>query len=382
MISGRGWLITLLLAIATGVGTLWFLKNFEKREYEFSMGYQGEARVNPLLAAGRFLRRMGVPARELQPHEWAKGPPPAGAALLLATPRWTLDEKRVQGLLDWVAEGGHLIVAARHDSEDSEDETPASDALLTELGVGTLRYSDSATEEDATVAAEFDDGQPPLEVAFTPRVRLDSEEDYLHLAEDDTGAAVLHGTWGNGRITVLADVAPFHNAELVKHDHAAFLWRLVRLSPAEGTVWVVYDEDMAALPIWLWRHAPWAIVSFGLLLLAFLWNRFPRFGPRLDLPPPGRRRLLEHIEASGQFLWRNGGRKRLLATARGAVSRAASRHHPGWATLPAREQVRRLAALTSVPEPTIEQALLGAAHSHRQTFFHTIRDLELIRRQL
>jgi len=380
MISGRGWLIALVLALIAGVGTLWFLKNFEKREEEISVGYQGEARVNPLLAAGRFLRRMGVPARELQPHQWTKAPPPAGATLLLATPRWTLDEKRMLGLLDWVAEGGHLIIAARHDSEDSEDGTPPGDALLMELGVGTLRYSDAT--EDAAVTAEFDDGLPPLEVAFTPRVRLESEEDYLHLAGDDAGTAVLHGTWGEGRVTVLADVGPFHNPELGEHDHAAFLWRLVRLSPGEGTVWMVYDEDMVALPVWLWRHAPWTIVSFGLLLLAFLWNRFPRFGPRLDLPPPGRRRLLEHIEASGQFLWRNGGRKRLLATARGAVSRAASRHHAGWATLSAREQVRRLAVLTSVPEPTIEQALLGAAHSHRQSFFHTIRDLELIRRQL
>jgi hypothetical protein len=301
----------------------------------------------------------------------------------------------VDGLLGWVKGGGHLIVAARPDPSGTAKGIDASDPLLKALGIETQRYgetgevaeivqtiADKVLESRKTTTVDFDAGEHPVEVAFTPRQRLATEADYDHLAEDDLGSAVLHATLGAGRVTVLCDISPLQNARIGKHDHAEFLWRLIRLGPMGRPVRIVFDEEMPALPAWLWHHAREAVIALALLLLAFMWNRVRRFGPLIDLPPPARRRLLEHIEASGQFLWRNGERPYLIEAVRRAVDAAAARRHPGWESLSPEERTGRVADVTGLPVSLVRQALSGAGHGHKHSFTHTIRDLERIRRRL
>jgi len=391
----RQWALVALLAVLAVAAGVWIADKFEKKEFEVTVGFRGEARSNPMLAAGRFLRRMGIPAQELQAHEWSKGPPPAQATLLLATARWSLDQERVDALLDWVEAGGHLIVAARPDPSGTAKGSDASDPLLKALGIEIQRYgeagelaeivqtiADKVLESRKTTTVDFDAGEHPVEVAFSPRQRLATEADYDRLAEDDLGSAVLHASLGSGSVTVLCDIGPLQNASIGKHGHAELLWRLVRLGPVGAPVWIVFDEDMPALPAWLWRHAREAVIALVLLLLAFMWNRARRFGPLIDLPPPARRRLLEHVEASGQFLWRNGERQYLIEAVRRAVDAAAARRHPGWESLPPDERTGRIADVTGLPETLVHQALSGAGHGHKHSFTHTIRDLERIRRRL
>ena len=193
---------------------------------------------------------------------------------------------------------------------------------------------------------------------------------------------MLHASLGSGWLTLLSDIGPLQNAHIGEHDHAEFLWRLIQLTPVHGNVWIVFDEEMPALPAWLWQHAREAVVAFCMLLLTFMWNRSRRFGPLEDLPPLARRRLLEHIEASGQFLWRNGEQLHLLDAVRKATESSAARRHPAWDALSAQEKVQHIADVTKLPEDVVRQALLGAGHGHKYAFTHTIRDLARIRRRL
>ncbi|HYU34169.1 MAG TPA: DUF4350 domain-containing protein, partial [Thermoanaerobaculia bacterium] len=114
----------LFVSIAGGIlaalALAWFFTHFERVEEEVEVGYQGAARTNPFLAAERLFTRLGAPARTL-----AAGPatlPPADHALLLVSPARSLSAESFAKILDWVRQGGRLLVAL--------DDAPSLDPVL------------------------------------------------------------------------------------------------------------------------------------------------------------------------------------------------------------------------------------------------------------
>src|SRR3546814_3831009 len=70
-----------------------------------------------------------------------------------------------------------------------------------------------------------------------------------------------------------------------------------------------------------------------LALAAWLWMRTQRFGPRLPSPEPARRALLEHVQASGEHLWRYGRASALYAAVREVFMARLRRRDPLAAAL-------------------------------------------------
>jgi hypothetical protein len=123
-------------------------------------------------------------------------------------------------------------------------------------------------------------------------------------------------------------------------------------------------------------------VSAGVLLLIWLWYASMRFGPVLPAPALARRRLLEHIEASGRFLWRGGQAERLLKGVRQSLYRTLELRHPAWASLPSAELYRRLAELARVPKDEVQNALLYIHAGNEHEFTKVISTLEHLRKSL
>src|SRR5574341_1768515 len=86
LFSGAGVLIVALLAI-------WFFANHERVAEEIEVGYHGEARVNPLLAAQRLLAALRFDVRSMSGLE---GLPPGGGTLVLATRREAIGPSRAE----------------------------------------------------------------------------------------------------------------------------------------------------------------------------------------------------------------------------------------------------------------------------------------------
>ena len=94
----------------------------------------------------------------------------------------------------------------------------------------------------------------------------------------------------------------------------------------------------------------------------------PRFGPVAPDAPPGRRRLLDHLRASGRYYWTQGLRSRLVVAARDAALRRIARAQPDFAAAPQAERVARLASLAGISREEAALHVRRGCHARRR--FH------------
>ncbi len=377
--SARRWLLGLcLIALAAGL-TYWLATHLEHRVERLDRGFVGEARRNPYLACEHFLRRMGVPARSLANPKALDKLPPADETILIPTERATLGEARSRALLDWVKRGGHLIVRVRH---PIKGQRPAPDPLLDPLGVHGRDLGWENVKPGETTKVDREPGGEPMEVAFRPTYVLDTDGSKpIWEIHDARGTRLVQIGLGKGRITVLSDTGVWENARIGDHSHARLLFVLAAERP-RSPVLILASDDLPPLWRWLWERVPAIVISAALLLLAWLAQAPGRFGPLRPEPEPRRRALLEHIEATGHFLWRQGGASELEEATRQALLRRLRRHHPQLARAPGAERARRLAELSGLGPRLIRSALDGEPIEGRDPFTRRIQVLETLRRHL
>ncbi|EKF75007.1 hypothetical protein A11A3_06121 [Alcanivorax hongdengensis A-11-3] len=131
-------------------------------------------------------------------------------------------------------------------------------------------------------------------------------------ADNEQGSQLIQLQLGDGLVTVLTDLSLWDNQHLLYFDHA---WLLNWLTGG-NQVWFVRSVMMPPLPQWLWLQAPALISALMVLLALWLWRRSRRTGPRIQWRHQQQRDYLEHLHASGYFLWRNSQYRSLLAPLR------------------------------------------------------------------
>jgi hypothetical protein len=342
-----------VLALAIGA-VVWWNVTFVRVPAKVWVGPSGEARLREFLAAERFAERMGLSAKELRslPDVDALAP---GGVLLLPSHRQLLDAPRMDRILAWVQGGGHLIAEAEAQG--------VSDPLLDLLGV---RRSDAPWVADP-LAVTFADGGA-LKVVLRSRLALEPPTGRL-LVRAASGDSIRLASFGRGRgvVTVAASLDFARNLGVGEHDHPEFLWRLLQATPATHLA-VYWRPQRLSLWGFLTENAAAVLAAGGALLAVWLWRIAPRFGPVAPDAPPARRRLLDHLRASGRYYWALNLRERLLIAARDAALRRVLRAQPEFAAAPPQERAARLAALAGVPVGEA-QRLLDAGGAIRGAAF-------------
>jgi hypothetical protein len=396
--------VSLLATVLMGYGVYWFFENFERVEQERYVGMRGEAARNPLLAAQRFLTRLGYAASSHQSMLELPGMPPPGAVLIATGERLTLGSNGHAELLEWVAEGGHLIAKVRNTPEEdhgveeegdsSNDPTAADDrAAPADLPGDPLLQAAGLTVEpvdpdweDAATRAPVDVALPgdadSLLVEFYPdRALIASGPSELSVGSA-LGLHLISETYGRGRLTLMTDTDMFGNRAIGDYDHAAFLARMVSLHGKPPAVWLVYGDDRAGLGSWLWSHARSVLVTLAALVLLWLVGHAQRFGPVLGLPSPNRRRITEHIAAAGEFYWRHGQVAGLLAETRAELAHRLETRYLELRHGEAGERIRRIAELTGLSVAEVGEALQNPASHDAERYTAQIRGIQLVRKRL
>jgi hypothetical protein len=374
--SRTAWLITLLVLVLLGGLGLWVMRHFEKQEISLPTGLTGEAATNPLLAAERFLNIMGVTATHLDDSTDLLDKPQSGDVILITSDRQTLGQGRTRALLDWVRRGGRLVVTVPH---LPDEEMPPNDPLLKALKLD-LRY----IEPDTTDYADYLDVDLPgaddfLQVEFGTDYVLSGAHESDRVVANDWGLVMIQRQLGRGTVTVLSDLDFIQYRRIGDYDHARFLWYLVN---GKGKVWLIFNNDMPPLWDWLWDHAAETMTASALLLATWLWSRSRRFGPLRGVPVPARRRILEHIDANGRFLWHQRRSAYLIGAVRNALLTSAARRYPAWASLTDSARAVHLGDLVQRDPDTVQRMLGTRTVRHRHEFTRLIRQLETIRKKL
>lgn len=196
---------------------------------------------------------------------------------------------------------------------------------------------------------------------------------------DQLGQAVRVYDTGKGRIIMQASNF-YGNKWLREHDHAELLLGLVALNTSTKHVTIVRNLMLPKWYVLFWEHYRLALISVACFLLLLLWAAVRRFGPLLPMPEGERRSLMEHIDASGAWLWKaEGGRLQLLEAARHDTLALIARRAPKLSRLPPGPMASALAALVDLPESHVIEALHSDAAPQVLLFTRQIRTLQTLR---
>ncbi len=383
--STREILIAILIASLGVTGTAWFLANFEQYPDKVYVGFRGEARRNPWLAAERLLDRMGPPASELREFDGLRKLQP-NAVLVLPRGRQTVSAPLREHIVNWVRSGGFLVVEAEYPS--------VADPLIEVFGVERVRdVRDDETDDLEQKAKDIEKDSLDLTVVKFPgsmltslvwmeaRFSLISERAWFRAGTEHSSNMLLLRE-GDGMVAVVNELDFATNSEIGKLDHAQFVVELAHFAQWSGPVIFFNNPGQPSLMKWLRMHA-WAPASAAALaLLLWLWKIVPRFGPVAPDAERARRRLLDHLRASGRFLWSRGQGERLLEVSREACLRKISRALPDFETANASTQAAQLIRMFGISGEQVQQILSPQTPGKMLRFTHTIHLYQTIHARL
>jgi len=217
------WILLVALLSLIALIAYWIANHFERYEIEHKTGQQTAARTNSLLAAERFLQRMGLSATPVPDLLKRNSRLPADSLLIIDAQRTPLGERGHQRLLDWVRGGGQLMVEAPATLANS-----VSDPILRVLKVESSSLGDTG---DSNLPTRTRDNFG-LEIKFDPSRVMHTERDDMQEAfGDDNGYHILRFALGSGSVTLFSDLDWLRNEHLGEQDHARFLYRIASNTP-------------------------------------------------------------------------------------------------------------------------------------------------------
>ena len=199
------------------------------------------------------------------------------------------------------------------------------------------------------------------------------------LWSDDKAEVIRVYGEGKGRVVLMAGNY-FTNLDLANYDHGELLLHLAALSGPVRAVTIV--KTLSVLPWYtaLWRNYQYPLTALAVLLALLFWSAVRRFGPVLPQPALERRQLMEHIAASGAWLWKTGdGRELLLSAARSETLTLVRRRAPALLRLAPQQLAVTLAREAGLDPEHLAQALTGDCARQAPRFTRQIRLLQKLR---
>ncbi|VAW63316.1 hypothetical protein MNBD_GAMMA08-962 [hydrothermal vent metagenome] len=381
-------LMYIILGLAFVMVAVWLYMNIESYTTTEDRGYQGEARINAFLAAEFFLRKMGQSTKKIKLFSEDQAQLKYNDTLFVPEIRVAFDRLRSKKIMQWVKQGGHLIVTG---NARFKNEKNARDFILDEVGLYVERYvlSEDESLPDEPVDIAIEDEDYFWQANFYDYWLISKTENFnayiLWTIEDEGRTHGMQIEVGKGRLTLLSDIDVFRNDNIARYDHAAFLFSLTNDQlkyDKSGVFYYSLFEDQISIFHWLWKHAQPFMLSLMVLGIVILWMSVPRFGPLININQPIRRQFLNHLKASGNYYWRQGYYSYLLMSVRKQLSHAVKVKYPEWSNLNKQEQVKHFSEISQFEVAIIENALFDNEVNQVNDFINKIKILEELRKSI
>lgn len=338
-------------------------------EVEREIGYKGKARVNPWLAAERFVQRMDREVRSV--ISWTA---PTWEDAVWMVPASILNNVSFTRRMEvWVRDGGHLILLVEHADEETNDWLdgshspvlePALLVMLERAGIALDVHGSSVGGATAEVIV-FDGRSYKVDAGSKATVAVAG-------ARPGVFASLAAG---DGRITVVTDGRLFRNRWIGENEHAALLHALIGATDYHAAVGFMRGSGLS-LWVLLRRHLGPVLLALGLWVALWLWKNLARFGPlEAASAPPVLRGYTHHLEALGDFQWRLDRAASLLAPLRLQILELGQRtcQHAGCRD---GDVHQFLADRAGLPRERVAKALADAAPADPAALTRTTADLQ------
>lgn len=376
MSSGRSQLlVSVLISFLALYAFIWFFQNIEKVSEDIAVDISAEARRNVLLAAERFLMKAGYQSKAITETHVKNALPASDDTLIIKNVAAYLDADRTTALLNWIEDGGHLIVSADNEGVDN----PGSEGygFFEWLGVSRhVRRLDDLKELSDIVSFTYDPDGPEISTRFDSNrtLRLNGSESVFSVRAngfpDAKNYHLIQLRQGNGLVTITSDNRFLYNANLGKHDHAYLLALLARYN--SGKIWLLNNHKLRiSLPVFLWNKAPTLLISLGIAIILWLWHTTQTMGPTRALEPAGQRNILEHLDAKANYLWRFGGHNALALSNQKQLLDRWLQKFPHLYALSPNRQIRWISLRANLSEAQVDLALFETASRNQDLITQT-----------
>lgn len=341
-------LIVLMALLLAGAGVAWYMHTHQRVCAPVQSPPYGEPTYNPLYALRETLRRDGVKAESLRTLDLqATRLQPGDTVLMLDDPR-QLAPNQAAALLDWVGDGGHLLLHV----PEADDDLDKDDDLPSRLGV--IPGDIPARCQPWNVPGQAESQVFCMGSRFVLNGKARAELRWGD-GQDDTLAYARLG-YGAGRVDALTSMDFLLNDGLRDMPNRDLARLALAPNYGKGRVYLIYAMQTPSLWRMILRDGWPAWLPLLLALLAWLWMRAQRFGSLLPSPRLERRSLLEHMRASGELLHRYGKAALLYGAVRRAFLARLRRRAPLAAALDGPAQVQAIADHLRWPPDRVRKA--------------------------
>ncbi len=367
-------LIGLFCFLLSLVALFFFLFRYET--YTYQRGKSLEAQSNRYYVAEMFLNHRLVNTETLQNLDRNRPLPEGSAIIFLYGERVNLPPDYNKQLLAWVAAGGLLVVKTETGWGEGKD-----DPILGKVGL--FRHEEEDQNTGLTRSNWTSGLVTEIELDNQIQIGANSADDLCFYTGSDGQYRIAAAYYGEGIICAVADDSFMYNDPMTRHDNAWMLWELATLhGDSVKSAWIVYGSQYASI----WRHLfgrglP-LVISLFLVSMVFCWRHGYREHAVQPDPEPIRRRLSEHIEHIGRFLWTRKRAFVLSEAVRQELHHDLARRHPGLHDATEEEIYRFLAEQSELDQARVADALRRTSPHNERELLLRIIDLETIRRAL
>ena len=369
----RNLVIVVLGLVLLGGGIAWFLTHFHQVPFELRTPPAAEARRNRLLALERTLAARGHEVFNQRRFSASEFTDAGRSAVVLDLDPRSLRAQDVDALLDFVARGALLLMRMPASAEGR------AGPLLDRLGVEPLAADPHCVDLATGSTGSY---------TMCGGTRLGGEDIASHYtqlardADDDSGYWYGHAWYDDGRVFLVRELDMLHNNALDEAAAVALAEALLAPLRERERIHLFRGVDGEPFHVLLVRVGWPVLLPAFLALLLWLWMRSQRFGPILPDATAPRRALLEHVRASGDFLFRRGQPAALHRAVLARVTKRLAEREPALAALPEDARIAALAERTQLPAASLRLALHPAGLARADVFFSAISTLQQLERRL
>ena len=433
----------IIAVVVIVVGLLAYLgSQLEYYEEEVDSGWSLAAAFNSFLGAEKFLSRVGHEVESNYQLD-INNSLSRDATLIISNPNHVLDERRADSLVEWMENGGHIIVAplnyfgvsqdvfldrfgvekysyrtdlypdgepegekaeltladrirennriiAEEERKQKNREQAKEQGLLDNV-TEEIEYDESLVDQENVVIFELESHRDKFRILLDTGYYLDHPALYegddsfyegyrpVFWQGSDTGITFMQFEINDGLLTVLSDGTIWDNKRIGWFDHA---YLLEILTEDSDSIIFLRGAIVPGFFELIWQYYRELCVSLILILALWLIYRARRFGAVHDGSYRGRRSYQEHLAAVGNFYWRHKQYEELLDNARQAVWREFNRKHITAKNENKAQRYQRLAAVTELSVDKLQQIMDGEPPADEFKFYQRIKILQRIRKQL